>query len=101
MVIKLIIILLLLFILFSLFKALFIMLRADPKAPSMSKYLGRRVFISILVLIFTLLAISFGWISPHQNPFIKHKQIQTNTAIPHQQNANTQQLPEKQNDFQA
>ncbi|OUL59719.1 DUF2909 domain-containing protein [Pseudoalteromonas ulvae] len=100
MVIKLIIILLLLFILFSLFKALLIMMRADPKAPSMSQYLGRRVLISVLVLLCILIAMAFGWITPNQNPFIKHKQIQTNTATLHLQNANTKQQLEKQNDSQ-
>lgn len=98
MVIKAIIVLLLMFIIFNLFKALVIMMKGDPEAPSMSTFLGRRVFISVAVLVFVVIALSLGWITPHQTPFTAHKQIQTDTTKPHQQSANTKQLPEKQSD---
>jgi uncharacterized membrane protein len=69
MLIKLLLIALLLFIIFNLFRALYLMLRNDPTQVSMSKFLGRRVFFSALVILLVILALSLGWISPHQRPY--------------------------------
>ncbi|WP_394227490.1 DUF2909 domain-containing protein [Pseudoalteromonas spongiae] len=69
MLIKLIIVFLLFYIVFSLFKALFCMLKSDATANSMSHYLGRRVLFSALVLMIILLAMLFGIITPNSNPY--------------------------------
>ncbi len=69
MLIKLLLIALLLFIIFNLFRALYLMLRNDPTQVSMSKFLGRRVFFSAVVILLVILALALGWISPHQRPY--------------------------------
>ncbi len=69
MLIKLLLIALLLFIIFNLFRALYLMLRNDPSQVSMSKFLGRRVFFSVLLILLVILALALGWISPHQRPY--------------------------------
>jgi hypothetical protein len=69
MLIKLLIIALLLFIIFNLFRALYLMLRNDPEKVSMSKFLGRRVFFSVLVLLLVIVAMLTGLIAPHSRPY--------------------------------
>lgn len=69
MLVKLILIALLLFIVFNLFRALWLMLKNDPEKVSMSKYLGRRVLFSAIVMALLILALAMGWISPHQRPY--------------------------------
>tara|TARA_R110002126_G_scaffold43555_15_gene124915 strand:- start:11044 stop:11253 length:210 start_codon:yes stop_codon:yes gene_type:complete len=69
MLLKLVIIALLLFIVFNLFRAGFIMLRNDPDQKQMSRYLGRRVLYSVLVLLLIMLAMVLGWITPNPRPF--------------------------------
>ncbi|MCT6700992.1 DUF2909 domain-containing protein [Rheinheimera sp. 4Y26] len=69
MLVKLILIALLLFIVFNLFRALWLMLKNDPDKVSMSKYLGRRVLFSAIVMALIILALAMGWISPHQRPY--------------------------------
>ena len=70
MFIKFIVIFLLLFIVFSLFKALFCMLRDDQNGMPMSHYLGRRVFFSVIVLLLVIIAIATGLITPNTNPYL-------------------------------
>lgn len=70
MLIKLIIVLLLFYIVFSLFKALLCMLKDDSSSTSMSRYLGRRVAFSAIVLVIILIAMAFGFITPNANPYI-------------------------------
>lgn len=67
--IKLLLIALLLFIVFNLFRALFLMLKNDENQPSMSKFLGRRVLWSAVVLIAVILALQFGLLTPHNRPY--------------------------------
>jgi uncharacterized membrane protein len=69
MLLKLVIIALLLFIVFNLFRAGFIMLRNDPEQKQMSRFLGRRVFLSVLVLLIIMLAMALGWITPNPRPY--------------------------------
>ncbi|WP_213995122.1 DUF2909 domain-containing protein [Arsukibacterium sp.] len=69
MLLKLVIIALLLFIVFNLFRAGIIMLRNDPEQKQMSRFLGRRVFYSVLVLLLLLLAMALGWITPNPRPY--------------------------------
>jgi hypothetical protein len=69
MLLKLAIIALLLFIVFNLFRAGIVMLRNDPEHKQMSRFLGRRVFYSVLVLLILLLAMALGWITPNPRPY--------------------------------
>ncbi|GIU03958.1 DUF2909 family protein [Shewanella glacialipiscicola] len=65
---KLVLILLLLFIIFNLGRALFIMVKGDIQVP-MSRYLGRRVIFSVLVILLLLVALGTGLISTHPTPY--------------------------------
>ncbi|MAD76459.1 MAG: hypothetical protein CML20_17005 [Rheinheimera sp.] len=69
MLLKLVIIALLLFIVFNLFRAGIVMLRNDPEQKQMSRFLGRRVFLSVLVLLIIMLAMALGWITPNPRPY--------------------------------
>ncbi|MGI5310193.1 DUF2909 family protein [Rheinheimera sp. WS51] len=68
MLIKLIIIALLLFIIFNLFRAGILMLRPSQSGVSMSRFLGRRLIISVLLLLLIFCAIAFGLIQPNATP---------------------------------
>lgn len=67
----------------------------------MSHFLGRRVLFSVVVLVVVIAALKLGFIKANNSPTnaTAHIQIQTNTATPHQQSANTKQLLEKQNAY--
>ncbi|MCT7945257.1 DUF2909 family protein [Shewanella sp. SP2S2-4] len=65
---KLALVLLLLFIIFNLGRALFIMVKGGNKMP-MSRYLGRRVLFSVLVILLLLVALGTGLISPNPTPY--------------------------------
>jgi len=59
---------LLIFMVFNLFKAMMIMLKDDPNSPPMSKFIGRRVIISVIIVSFILLAVATGLITPNPTP---------------------------------
>lgn len=101
MIIKIIIVLLLIFILFNLFRALFIMVSGKTEGRPMSHFLGRRVLFSVVVLVVVIAALKLGFIRANNSPInaTAHIQIQTNTATPHLQSANTKQLLEKQSAY--
>ena len=101
MIIKIIIVLLLIFILFNLFRALFIMVSGKTGGRPMSHFLGRRVLFSVVVLVVVIAALKLGFIKANNSPInaTAHIQIQTNTATPHQQSANTKPLLQKQNAY--
>ena len=101
MIIKIIIVLLLIFILFNLFRALFIMVSGKTGGRPMSHFLGRRVLFSVVVLVVVFAALKLGFIKANNSPInaTAHIQIQTNTATPHLQSANTKQLLEKQSAY--
>ncbi len=69
MLIKIVLVALLVFVVFQLFRALYLMLKNDPKQASMSKHLGRRVLFSVFVMALIILALAMGWIEPHQRPY--------------------------------
>lgn len=69
MVIKIIIIGLLTFMVYNLFRALIIMNKNDPNAPSMSKFIGRRLIASVAIIILLLIAILTGLITPNPRPY--------------------------------
>ncbi|WP_448212565.1 DUF2909 domain-containing protein [Colwellia sp. MEBiC06753] len=69
MFIKIVIVGLLGFMIYNLFKALVMMNKGDPNQPSMSKYIGRRVMTSVVIVLLLLLGILTGVITPHPTPF--------------------------------
>jgi hypothetical protein len=60
---------LLLFMVFNLFKAMMIMLKNEPNSPPMSKFIGRRVIISAVIVGLILLAVATGLITPNPTPY--------------------------------
>ncbi|MCV2885840.1 DUF2909 domain-containing protein [Aestuariibacter sp. AA17] len=69
MLVKIIIGLLLIFMVFNLFKAMVIMLKNNPNGEPMSKYIGRRVLTSVIIIVVLLLAIATGLITPNPRPY--------------------------------
>ena len=67
--IKIIIIGLIIFMIYNLFKALVLMNKNDPNQPSMSKFIGRRVMTSVIIVILLLLGILTGVITPNPRPY--------------------------------
>ncbi|MDC8829299.1 DUF2909 domain-containing protein [Alteromonas gilva] len=69
MVIKVIIVGLLIFMIVNLFLAMKVMLgKQSGKAP-MSKYIGRRVMTSALIVVIILIAMATGIITPNPSPY--------------------------------
>ncbi|RXJ73040.1 hypothetical protein CS022_12190 [Veronia nyctiphanis] len=68
MLLKGILVCLLIFILFNLFRALPILVKGQSDVP-MSRYLGRRVFFSVIVFVILLVALATGAIEPNSRPF--------------------------------
>ncbi|MFT4993861.1 MAG: hypothetical protein ACI965_000882 [Paraglaciecola sp.] len=54
---------------FNLFRAMVIMLKDDPNQPPMSKFIGRRVMASVVIILLILLAIATGLIQPNPRPY--------------------------------
>lgn len=69
MLVKILVGLLLLFMIYNLFRAMMIMLKDDPKQPPMSKFIGRRVITSAIIIGLLLLAIATGLITPNPRPY--------------------------------
>lgn len=69
MFIKIVLIVLLLLVVLSLFQALYVMLKNDETAPKMSKFLGRRLIFSALVVLVILILLAAGVITPHPRPY--------------------------------
>ncbi|QSX29967.1 DUF2909 family protein [Shewanella cyperi] len=65
---KLVLVLLLVVVLFNLGRAFFVMVKGESTAP-MSRYLGRRVLFSALVIVLLLVALGMGWIHPNPRPY--------------------------------
>jgi len=70
MLFKIIIITLMLFMVYNLFRALFIMnKKPDPHQPSMTKYIGRRLMVSVAIVILILIGLLTGLITPNPRPY--------------------------------
>ncbi|WP_338519430.1 DUF2909 domain-containing protein [Alteromonas gracilis] len=67
--IKIILVALVLYMIVNLFMAMRVMMRNDPKNGPMSKYIGRRVLTSAVIVIIILVAISTGLITPNPRPY--------------------------------
>jgi len=68
-IIKIIILGLMAFMVYSLFSALILMNKNDPNKPSMSKFIGRRVMTSVVIVLLLLVGILTGVITPNPRPF--------------------------------
>lgn len=67
--IKIILVTLLAIVVFSLFQALIVMLKNDEAAPKMSKFLGRRLIFSAVVILFLIILLLTGVITPNPRPY--------------------------------
>jgi hypothetical protein len=54
---------------FNLFKAMMIMLKNEPDSPPMSKYIGKRLLASGVIVTLIILAIMTGLITPNPRPY--------------------------------
>ncbi|MBF7074425.1 DUF2909 domain-containing protein [Glaciecola sp. MH2013] len=68
LIVKIVIAGLLIFMVFSLFKAMMIMIK-NEQSENMSKYIGRRVLASALIIGLILLAVATGIIEPNPSPY--------------------------------
>ncbi|WP_086981229.1 DUF2909 domain-containing protein [Vibrio aphrogenes] len=69
---KFLLVLLLLFVIVNLGRALFILVKREPndqQTVPMSRYLGRRLLISIIIIMLLLIGLSSGLIDPHPRPY--------------------------------
>ncbi|MCU4674432.1 DUF2909 domain-containing protein [Catenovulum sp. 2E275] len=66
--IKLIIVILLFIVIFNLFKALLAMTKND-QSKQMTKSLGLRLMFSVFTLVFILLMVGLGFITPNPSPY--------------------------------
>ncbi len=69
MLTKIILIALLMLVIISLFQALYVMMKNDEAAPKMSKFLGRRLIFSALVVLAILVLLATGVITPNPRPY--------------------------------
>ncbi|MFC6438593.1 DUF2909 domain-containing protein [Bowmanella sp. JS7-9] len=66
--IKIVVVILLLAMIYNLYKAMQMMLRNDPNQPSMTKFIGRRVMLSALIVLILVISMAMGWITPNPTP---------------------------------
>jgi hypothetical protein len=66
---KIIIIAMLAFMVYNLFRALVLMNKNDPNEPSMSKYIGRRLMLSVAIVVLLIIGLLTGLITPNPRPY--------------------------------
>lgn len=69
MLIKLVIFGLLIYMIVNLFFAMRVMMKSDAQGEKMSKYIGRRVLTSAIIVILMLIALATGLITPNPSPY--------------------------------
>jgi len=69
MILKIVIVGMLAFMIFNLFKALIAMNKNDPNKPSMSKFIGRRLFASVAIVLLLIVGLLTGIITPNPRPY--------------------------------
>lgn len=69
MVVKIVVALLLIFMIYNLFRAMMVMIKGEPDQPSMTKYIGKRVIASAVIMLLLLIAIMTGIITPNPRPY--------------------------------
>ncbi len=57
------------FMVYNLFRALFLMNKNDPNQPSMTKFIGRRLMVSVAIVAFLIIALLTGLITPNPRPY--------------------------------
>ncbi|GEA08782.1 hypothetical protein KUL42_35430 [Alteromonas sp. KUL42] len=67
--IKIILVALVIYMIVNLFMAMRVMMKNDPKNGPMSKYIGRRVLTSAVIVVIILIAIGTGLITPNPRPY--------------------------------
>jgi len=70
MLFKIVIVALLLFMIYNLFRALLLMnKKPEPNQPSMTKYIGRRLMVSVAIVLLLLIGLLTGLITPNPRPY--------------------------------
>ncbi len=70
MLFKTVIVALLLFMVYNLFRALLLMnKKPNPDQPSMTKYIGRRLIVSVAIVVLLLIGLLTGLITPNPRPY--------------------------------
>ena len=70
MLFDIVIITLLLLMVYNLFRALFIMnKKPEPNQPSMTKYIGRRLMLSVAIVVILIIGLLTGLITPNPRPY--------------------------------
>lgn len=69
MVYKIIIVALLALMIYNLFRAMVMMNKNDPNKPPMSKFIGRRVMLSGVIVLLLIIGLLTGLISPNPRPY--------------------------------
>ena len=70
MLFKIFIVALLLFMVYNLFRALLLMnKKSEPCQPPMTKYIGRRLIVSVALVVLLLVGLLTGLITPNPRPF--------------------------------
>jgi hypothetical protein len=69
MLFKILIVAMLVLVIFSLFQALFIMVKNDQAGPKMSKFLGRRLLFSAAIVLLLIILLVTGVITPNPRPY--------------------------------
>lgn len=67
--IKIVLVALVIYMIVNLFMAMRVMMKNDPKNGPMSKYIGRRVLTSAVIVVIILIAIGTGLITPNPRPY--------------------------------
>ena len=99
-VIKLIIYAFMLSIVYALGSGLYFILYKKGESEKAVKSLTARIGLSFALFVLIIIAIAMGWLKPHGLIPTGNIQKQTETTIPHPQNANTKPPLQKQNDAQ-
>ncbi|MFB1014111.1 MAG: hypothetical protein ACI93V_000099 [Alteromonadaceae bacterium] len=69
MVFKIVIVGLMAFMVYNLFKALLLMNKNDPNKPSMTKFIGRRLYVSVGIVLLLVVGLLTGIITPNPRPY--------------------------------
>lgn len=69
MLFKIAIVAMLAFMVYNLFCALLLMNKNDPNKPPMSKYIGRRLMLSVAIVVLLLIGLFTGLITPSPRPY--------------------------------
>lgn len=70
MLFKIVIITLMIFMVYNLFRALLLMnKKPTPNQPSMTKYIGRRLMLSVAIVVLLLIGLLTGLITPNPRPY--------------------------------